>query len=169
MKIDVKFTEQSQTFDATFSEGNNDFKTDMGQLNVVGIPGATFTPHVSNDGVISWTNDFDLENPAPVSIKGPQGARGDRGDPGEPGQPGKDGYTPVKGVDYFDGLPGKDGAPGQPGKDGEPGQPGKDGQPGADGKTPVKGTDYFTAADKAQMVADVIAALPVYDGSVTSV
>lgn len=31
------------------------------------------------------------------------------------GAPGKDGYTPVKGVDYFDGkdgLPGKDGAPG---------------------------------------------------------
>lgn len=28
------------------------------------------------------------------------------------------------------------------------------------GKTPVKGTDYWTAADRAQMVADVIAALP---------
>jgi hypothetical protein len=36
-----------------------------------------------------------------------------------------------------------------------------DGEPG---KTPVKGTDYFTEADKAEMVADVIAALPVYGG-----
>jgi hypothetical protein len=35
-----------------------------------------------------------------------------------------------------------------------------------DGKTPVKGTDYFTAADKAEMVNDVIAALPVYAGEV---
>lgn len=32
--------------------------------------------------------------------------------------------------------------------------------------TPVKGTDYWTAEDKAEMVADVIAALPVYNGEV---
>jgi hypothetical protein len=37
---------------------------------------------------------------------------------------------------------------------------------GANGSTPVKGTDYFTAADKADMVAQVIAALPVYAGEV---
>lgn len=37
---------------------------------------------------------------------------------------------------------------------------GKDGQDGADGHTPVKGVDYWTDADKAQMVNDVIAALP---------
>lgn len=35
-----------------------------------------------------------------------------------------------------------------------------------DGTTPVKGTDYFTAADKAEMVNAVIAALPVYAGEV---
>lgn len=40
-----------------------------------------------------------------------------------------DGYTPVKGIDYFDG---------------QDGQPGKD---GADGHTPVKGVDYFTEAE----------------------
>lgn len=40
---------------------------------------------------------------------------------------------------------------------------GKDGTPG---KTPAKGTDYFTAADKAEMVNAVIAALPVYKGEV---
>lgn len=32
--------------------------------------GATFTPSVSEDGVISWTNDKGLENPEPVNIKG---------------------------------------------------------------------------------------------------
>lgn len=31
---------------------------------------------------------------------------------------------------------------------------------GPAGHTPVKGTDYWTAADKAEMVADVLAALP---------
>lgn len=38
------------------------------------------------------------------------GAKGDKGDPGTPGKdgaPGKDGYTPIKGVDYFDGADGK--------------------------------------------------------------
>ena len=42
----------------------------------------------------------------------------------------------------------------------------KNGKDGAPGKTPVKGTDYLTAADKAEMVAAVIAALPVYNGEV---
>lgn len=56
---------------------------------------------------------------------------------------GKDGYTPVKGKDYFDGEPG---------------------QPGAPGKNPVKGTDYYTEADKAEMVNSVLAALPTWTG-----
>lgn len=37
---------------------------------------------------------------------------------------------------------------------------GDQGKKGADGKTPVKGTDYWTAADKAEIVNDVLAALP---------
>lgn len=37
---------------------------------------------------------------------------------------------------------------------------GAKGDPGTNGTTPVKGTDYFTAADKADMVAQVKAALP---------
>jgi hypothetical protein len=32
---------------------------------------------------------------------------------------------------------------------------------GDPGKTPIKGTDYFTPKDKAEMVAAVLAALPV--------
>lgn len=40
------------------------------------------------------------------------------------GETGKDGYTPVKGVDYFDGQPGRDGQDGQPGKDGKDGKDG---------------------------------------------
>ena len=45
----------------------------------------------------------------------------------------------------------------------------QNGSKGNAGKTPAKGTDYWTEADKAEMVSDVIAALPVYDGSVVSV
>lgn len=37
---------------------------------------------------------------------------------------------------------------------------GDKGDTGADGHTPVKGTDYFTEADKQELVTAVIAALP---------
>lgn len=53
------------------------------------------------------------------------------------GPKGDPGYTPQKGVDYFDGV------------NGDPGY------------TPQKGVDYWTVDDRAQMVADTIAALPV--------
>lgn len=41
--------------------------------------GATFTPNVSENGDLSWTNDKGKENPPTVNIKG---------EPGEPGEPG---------------------------------------------------------------------------------
>lgn len=44
---------------------------------------------------------------------------------------------------------------------GAAGTPGKN---GTDGKTPVKGTDYWTAADKAEIVNDTLAALPKWTG-----
>ena len=55
------------------------------------------------------------------------------------------------------------------GDKGDKGEAGENGKDGADGYTPVKGKDYFTDSDKAEMVSSVIAALPVYDGSVTTV
>lgn len=139
------------------------------QETVKGENGATFIPSVSSNGVISWTNDKNLPNPTPVNIKGEKGDKGDRGEQGiqgiqgekgekgdtgtagKNGTNGKDGYTPVKGVDYFDGTNGRDG---------------KD---GADGYTPIKGKDYFTDADKAEMVNSVISALPIYNGEVVEV
>jgi len=39
----------------------------------VGIDGVTFTPSVSVNGVISWTNDGGLDNPTPINIKGQTG------------------------------------------------------------------------------------------------
>ena len=40
------------------------------------------------------------------------------------------------------------------------GPKGDKGDTGADGHTPIKGTDYFTEADKQELVTAVIAALP---------
>lgn len=44
------------------------------------------------------------------------------------------------------------------------GDKGDKGDPGTDGKTPVKGTDYWTETDKAEIVADTLAALPTWTG-----
>ena len=87
----------------------------------VGQNGATFTPSVSPEGVISWTNDRELPNPEPVNIKGDKGDKGEKGDPGEPGAKGEQGEQ---------GPAGADGASGPQGPQGE------QGQPGVDGKTP---------------------------------
>ena len=80
-----------------------------------------------------------------------------QGPEGPPGAPGRDGQDGAPGPAGPAGPAGKDGAPGQQGPQGAPGAPGA---PGQDGHTPVKGTDYWTETDKAEMVADVIAAIP---------
>ena len=50
-----------------------------------------------------------------------------------------------------------------------PGEAGPKGDPGADGKTPERGVDYWTEADKAGIVEDVLTELPIYSGEVESV
>ena len=86
-----------------------------------------------------------------------------KGDKGDPGTPGKDGHSPVVTATKS----GKtttisvDGTAIATVEDGTDGAPGKN---GTDGHTPVKGTDYWTASDKAEIVAEVTAALPKYGG-----
>lgn len=78
---------------------------------ITGTNGVTFTPHLSADGTLSWTNDGGLTNPVPVNIKGAKGdtgAQGEKGDKGDTGAAGSDasvtennivaalGYTPLK-------------------------------------------------------------------------
>jgi hypothetical protein len=41
-----------------------------------------FIPSVSDDGVLSWSNADGLDNPPPVSIRGPQGEPGPQGEQG---------------------------------------------------------------------------------------
>lgn len=116
----------------------------------------------------------------------PAGKDGKDGKDGADGEPGKDGYTPVKGKDYFDGLPGNDGtsvsvknitestedggsnvvtfSDGKTitirnGSKGSAGATGATGGKGADGRTPVRGTDYWTEADKADIVRQVLASM----------
>ena len=40
------------------------------KLGLKGAKGDTYTPHVSKDGTLSWTNNGDLPNPDPVNLQG---------------------------------------------------------------------------------------------------
>lgn len=122
----------------------------------------------------------------PAGEDGKPGPAGADGAPGKDGSIGADGFSPSVTVTQTEsgaiitvtdkngtttatiesGAPGKDGEAGPAGPagpagaDGKDGQDGADGAPGADGKTPVKGEDYFTDADKQEMVAAVLEELP---------
>lgn len=48
-----------------------------GKDGIDGTDGVTFTPSVSEEGVLSWTNDGGLQNPESVNIKGPPGSGAD--------------------------------------------------------------------------------------------
>ena len=123
-----------------------------GAAGAPGATGTTFTPSVSADGTLSWTNDGGKTNPASVNIKGPQGEQGPQGEPGAKGETGAAGAT------------GPEGPQGPKGEQGPQGEPGATGPQGPAGHTPVKGTDYWTAADQTSMVNDVLAALPTWSG-----
>ena len=64
---------------------NYDVMPDLPSTNIKGPKGdkgdtgTTFTPSVSADGVISWTNDGGKANPDSVNIKGPKGDKGETG------------------------------------------------------------------------------------------
>lgn len=47
-----------------------------GETIELGSSGVTFTPSVSPEGELSWSNDGGLDNPEPVNIKGPTGEPG---------------------------------------------------------------------------------------------
>ena len=129
-------------------------------------------------------------DPGPKGDKGEPGEKGDTGAQGVKGDTGATGPAGVPGKDGADGKPGAAGADGAKGADGitphigdngnwylggtDTGKPsrgatgakGDKGEPGTPGKTPVRGTDYWTAADKQEIVNSVIAALP--DGTEVS-
>ena len=67
-----------------------------GEAGPSGKDGISYTPSVSEDGIISWTNDGELPNPPTVNIKGPKGDTGEQGIQGPQGLKGDTGttYTP---------------------------------------------------------------------------
>ena len=133
-----------------------------------GKPGAAgadgITPTIGPNG--NWyLGGTDTGKPS----RGATGAKGDAGatgPAGPAGPAGPQGHAGAPGKDGAPGAPGAQGEKGEKGEKGDPGAKGAPGAPGAAGHTPVKGTDYWTAADKQEIVNSVIAALP--DGTEVS-
>ena len=71
-----------------------------------------FTPSVSSDGVLSWTNKAGLPNPASVNIKGAKGDKGDTGAQGIQGVKGDKGDTGEQGLQGVKGDTGEQGLQG---------------------------------------------------------
>ena len=80
-------------------------------------------------------------------LQGPQGETGPQGPQGETGPQGPRGETGLQGPR------------------GETGPQGPQGDTGEAGYTPVKGVDYFTDAEKGEMIQAVLDALPAAEGA----
>ena len=85
------------------AKGDTGEKGAQGDPGIQGIQGPKgdtgpyFTPTVSAEGIISWSNNGGLDNPASVNIKGPQGDTGAKGDPGIQGEQGPAGPNEITG------------------------------------------------------------------------
>ena len=147
--IDVK-EDTADTYILTITDVDGSYDTPNlkgsgGSGGGSGEDGVTFIPSVSEDGIISWTNDGNLPNPEPVNIMGPAGKDGVDGKDGINGTNGKDGGYYEPSVDAEGNLswtaskedmPAVDtvnikGPKGDNGTNGIDGQPGQDGENGA--------------------------------------
>ena len=75
-KLRAVLTARSPALSAKLSTGNT---MTVGMGSAVG-KGTVYTPHITDDGILSWTNDGNRDNPAPTNIKGPKGDPGTLGD-----------------------------------------------------------------------------------------
>ena len=93
-------------------------------------------------------------------IQGIQGPKGDKGDVGEQGPQGIQGQTGATGPQ---GQKGDKGDQGMQGAQGPKGDTGETGPAGPKGDTPVKGVDYWTTADKEQIIEGVLTSQDITD------
>lgn len=82
-------------------------------------------------------------------IQGPTGPQGDKGDTGPQGPKGDTGDRGPQGIQ---------------GAQGPTGPTGPQGPKGDTGDSPVRGVDYWTAADQAAIIAEVLEELPAAEG-----
>lgn len=143
MGIGVKFSGADNKIQVPMKDDDSSAKIkSKSAVYIQGEDGATFYPELSEDGVLSWTNNKDLNNPDPVNIKGPKGETGPAG---------------LQGPAGMAGPAGPQGKIGPRGERGEPGAQGQQGEKGEPGYSPVKGIDYWIPEDKQEIHEEVIA------------
>lgn len=133
-----------QTFDFEVTavqgeKGDTGAAGPQGAKGDTGATGTTYTPSVSEEGLLSWTNDGGKANPAAVSIKGPQGETGPQGAQGPQGIQGEKGDTGEQGPRGLQGETGPQGEQGIQGPKGDTGEQGPRGIQGATGETGPQG------------------------------
>ena len=111
-----------------------------------GEDGATFTPNVSEDGIITWTNDKGLTNPAPVNIKGPAG------ETGAAGAAGVNGITPHIGANGHWYIGTTDTGVSAQGPKGDTGATGATGPAGASATSKIHFGNYTGNGNTVQMI-----------------
>lgn len=83
-RVSVTDADGTKTFDVLDGEkGDEGAPGSPGATGSPGADGTTFTPTVSENGDLYWSNDDGKPNPATVNIKGPKGDKGDQGEKGE--------------------------------------------------------------------------------------
>ena len=121
------------TFEFGIPQGERGERGLQGLQGEKGDAGAYFTPAVSAEGLLTWTNNGGLTNPASANIKGPKGDKGEQGEQGPKGDKGEQGEQGPKGDK------GERGEQGPKGDKGERGEQGPQGEPGAAGATGAQG------------------------------
>ena len=118
-----------------------------------GGTGSYYTPSISASGELSWTpSSAGMPAVPPANITGPKGDTGPAGQNGVSATHSWAGTTLT--VTSASGTSSAD----------LKGDTGAQGPAGADGYTPVKGVDYYTEADKTELVQAVLNALPAAEG-----
>ena len=107
MSIKTKMQSLIDAANAETGKGDTDLTTAVQSLISESGAAATFTPSVSADGTLSWTNNKGLTNPEPVNIKGPQGETGPQGPQGPKGDTGPQGPAGADGATGATGAAGK--------------------------------------------------------------
>lgn len=135
---------------ATINDGADGANGKDGSPGAAGQDGYSPEASVSKSGTTTTITIKDKSGTTTASVKD-----GANGKDGAAGSPGANGITPTIGENgnWFLGET----------DTGKPSR-GATGPKGETGATPVKGTDYFTAEDKAELVSDVLAALPNANG-----
>lgn len=135
----VRFSsEESLVNDGVVEVSSIDFDAEI-ITGARGDKGAVFIPAVSEDGIISWSNNGGYDNPQSISIKGPKGDKGPTGAQGIQGPKGEKGATGAQGAVGPQGPKGDKGATGAQGPQGIQGEKGEKGDKGDKGDKGERG------------------------------